>query len=392
MAGAREFHGILHNNFPDQGPQGDPSVGVLTYQNDICDSGERTQGLEPDHVKSIPPGGQVEWATESNGIMTGTSGQLNWSIKTDTGGEREFVQINWGVPFYNSLGVHQPHISCSVTTTDPMGGPFVNPNPPPPTLECVGVRHDENGNPVYETLGGVPPEVEMQELAPLVFGLPVTWFGGGEWLTERPRVGFLLRLRTGVAASALTLAGGGPSDDDKWMASVGSRFRTVVERGFAGGFPNFYYAQQGANEVGGTIFLHAGSGQFRQVAFADMGSPALGNFGDRWRAANAYAGQQGFMGAVCTFYDVGASSGVFLMAPEAVEFRDVLWTDLASPDLDDISLRFRATQDYANNNGFAGGFPTLFHADNPGGRVCGTILIKPEFAHWEDVTVFVGPH
>jgi hypothetical protein len=83
--------------------------------------------------------------------------------------------------------------------------------------------------------------------------------------------------------------------------------------------------------------------------------------------------------------------GTVLVKSDAGEWRDVPLAALGNPVLTDIGARFRATQDYATQNGFAGGFPTFFDADRGAGIVCGTILLRPESAVLRDVLLWLGP-
>ena len=84
------------------------------------------------------------------------------------------------------------------------------------------------------------------------------------------------------------------------------------------------------------------------------------------RATNTWASQHGFVGGFPTFfhadYGTGIVCGTVLIKSDGAEFRDIPLSELGNPALDDFEARFRATQDYASRNRFVGGFPTLFHA------------------------------
>ena len=51
----------------------------------------------------------------------------------------------------------------------------------------------------------------------------------------------------------------------------------------------------------------------------------------------------------------------------------------------DVGARFRATNDWAVRNGFAGGFPNFHQADYGQGTVYGTILFRHGRIQWRDV-------
>jgi hypothetical protein len=68
-------------------------------------------------------------------------------------------------------------------------------------------------------------------------------------------------------------------------------------------------------------------------------------------------------------------------------WRDVPLSELGNTPLDDIGQRFRATQKYATDHDFVGGFPNFFEADHGRGVVCGTILLSSKGAEWRDVKI-----
>jgi hypothetical protein len=53
--------------------------------------------------------------------------------------------------------------------------------------------------------------------------------------------------------------------------------------------------------------------------------------------------------------------------------------------------RFRGVHDWAVRNGFLGGFPNMYHADHPNGRVGGSILIKPNQADIRWIYLYTDP-
>jgi hypothetical protein len=109
----------------------------------------------------------------------------------------------------------------------------------------------------------------------------------------------------------------------------------------------------------------------------------------RFRQVNDYASVHGFVGGYPNFhqadYGCGTVFGTFLIRPGAAEWRDVSAAELGYPPGDDIGARFRATNDYAFRNGFAGGFPNFHQADYGQGIVYGTILLHHHTVEWRDV-------
>lgn len=47
--------------------------------------------------------------------------------------------------------------------------------------------------------------------------------------------------------------------------------------------------------------------------------------------------------------------------------------------------------DWALRNGFLGGFPDMYHADHPNGRVGGSIVIKPNQADVRWIDLYTDP-
>ncbi|MFI7481401.1 trypsin-like serine protease [Kocuria sp. M1R5S2] len=203
--------------------------------------------------------------------------------------------------------------------------------------------------------------------------------------------------------------GTGPSRDDQLIQTFRTRAVKVAEKGFATGFPNFYFARYGLDHVGGTIMLRPGGVQWHTPPQAELGIPdtALGDFGERMRAVARYASAHGSPGGFPAFFDGdygdGLRLGTYLLTPRAAEWRDVslYHLNLRENQLGDVEARFRATQDYATANGFVGGFPNMFHARTSvfdpfrGGRreeiVCGTVLVRHEEAQWADILLFRDP-
>jgi hypothetical protein len=212
-----------------------------------------------------------------------------------------------------------------------------------------------------------------------------------------------------TGALVLTAAPRPASADENWQfgfaaptpqqvadAAMGSFRSSAVEannEGFVGAFPNFFTAWYGPAFVAGTVFVGTNVAQWRDVPLAELGNPALGDFGARMRAVNVYASQHGYVAAFPNFfhadYGHGIVCGTVLLNGPGVEWRDVPLSELGNPSLDDIGARFRATNAWATQHGYVGGFPNFFHADYGHGIVCGTVLLKLGYAQWHDVTLSV---
>ena len=162
-----------------------------------------------------------------------------------------------------------------------------------------------------------------------------------------------------------TFPTGGPSEDAAAIAAFQSRAAFAPGLGFATAFPNFYYAQRGLDHFGGTVLLKAEAVEWRNVLQSDLRLTGLTNFGDAMRQVSRFAADQGFVGGLPAFtranYGDGDRLAVYLIKPEAAEWRDVPLEELglSEPQLGDYGARFRATQDYAGRNGFVGGFPNM---------------------------------
>jgi hypothetical protein len=384
---AREFQGVLVNNWDNP----------LVRTADNVDSGQWQDPWLPSHVPGagrINPQEQGEWRSESDGILTGTSGWARWGVRVlddvnDAGpdgmGHFEFVQVNWGVPFYGT-----PTITVGVSRNDPGNSDaFVTPDQRPPVLEIVPTSRAENGNE-----GAL---AQAAEIAPYVFAIPWSFFSNAEESTH-PRVSFTVRRRAnGQTRSPLTFPSGLPSRQQTAMEAFRNRTLTAPAMGFVGGFPTFHEQVQGRNHLSGTVFVTQASADWRDVPLVELGNVSLDDFAGRMRASNTWASQHGYIGGFPTFFHADYGSGIVcgttLIKAAGAEFRDISLLELGSPSLDDFEARFRATQDYALREGFVGGFPTLFHAkvpnpievSNPAQRigigsgqitVCGAILFR----------------
>lgn len=373
---AREFHGVIKNEWDNP----------LFRSADNVDGGEWQDPWYPSRVPGagkINPQEEGEWRSESDGVMTGTSGWARWSVRVlddinDAGpdglGHFEFIQVNWSVPFYG-----RPNVTFAVFRNNPdESDSFAHPDTRLPALEIVGTSF--NGSVVNSTL----------EIAPYVFAIPWSFFTGNT--PTHIRVTFTVRRRLNAQAqSRLTFPNTVPSRQQMAMQDFRHRMEKAPSAGFIGGFPNFYESIEGRSHFGGTIYVTQAAAEWRDVPLAELGNVSLDDFGERMRATNTWASQHGFVGGFPTFfhanYGAGVVCGSVLIKSDGAEFRDIPLSELDSPALDDFEARFRATQDYASRNGFVGGFPTLYHAqavvdiDVRTGQkrratVCGAVLLK----------------
>ncbi|MGH6796346.1 MAG: hypothetical protein ACREDD_03095 [Methylocella sp.] len=189
-----------------------------------------------------------------------------------------------------------------------------------------------------------------------------------------------------------------PSQQESAMATFRLVAAEATRQGFTGAFPNFYEATYGQNHVGGTTFIKKSLWvEWRDVPLADLRNPSLNDFGGRLRATQEYATRNGFVGGFPNFfhadYGKGIVCGTVLIKPQLAVWQDVPLLQLgANVSLNDIGGRFRGTQDYAKRNAFVGGFPNMFDANYGKGIVCGTILLGQNVAVWQDVPMGTLPN
>ena len=165
---------------------------------------------------------------------------------------------------------------------------------------------------------------------------------------------------------------GSPAD-----TNIGARFRAVsdyaIKSGFVGGFPNFYFNNETVNY--GTILLGQGAAEWRDVPASELGYRADADIGARFRAVQEYAQNNGFVGGFPNYYfNEILNYGTILLRQGAAEWRDVPASELGYPADADAGTRFRAVHDYAITHGFVGGFPNFFADESK--QVYGVILIK----------------
>lgn len=182
-------------------------------------------------------------------------------------------------------------------------------------------------------------------------------------------------------------------DFDRNFPTISARFRATHDfarrNGFMGGFPNFNFATGSRGTVFGSMLLKDSVVEFRDVTATELGNPDEQDLGARFRACHAFARRNGFIGAFPNFFQAGEGPGTvygtMLLREGVAEFRDVAAAELGNPDPADISTRFRVTHDFARRNGFLAGYPNFFLADQPQGRVYGTLLIKEADAAFADL-------
>ncbi|WP_162631637.1 hypothetical protein [Burkholderia sp. JP2-270] len=372
---AREMHGVIENDL----------FSTIHWVRDECDSGQWQDPWYPSKsAGTIAPAEQREWRSESDGILTGTSGWALWKVNVMSGADGphdEFFRVNWSVPMAGG-----PNITCAAWRNDPDD---TFPDPRPSLITIVPIFRSEDG-----TEGAL---VQAAEIAPYVLAVPWSFWADAPQFQTHPRQIFSVRLRAQTQSALITPdMVGEPDMGQLAMVAFRQRAEYAAANGFAGGFPNFYEANSGPDRVGGSIFLNSSVAEWRDVSLHDLGNPPLEDFGERMRATNAYATKNGYIGGFPTYYHAQYSEGIVcgsvFLRGEGVEWRDVPIADLGNPPLDDIGQRFRATQDYAKRYGFEGGFPNMFHADYGNGIVCGTLLLKAPAATRRDIVIFRGPH
>ncbi|MEP6700815.1 MAG: M12 family metallopeptidase [Bacteroidota bacterium] len=163
----------------------------------------------------------------------------------------------------------------------------------------------------------------------------------------------------------------------------------------AGAFPTFFERREGNNILGGTIFLKFSAAKWEDIPLSVLGNPSIDDFAARMRATQNYAVQNGYIGGFPTYHHVdngkGIVCGTVLINSSAADWRDVPIGELGDPPLDNIKARMTSAHNYAVNHGYLGGFPTFHHADYGKGIVCGIILIKKESGEFRNVVVVEGP-
>lgn len=364
---SREFHAVLKNR----------TGSDLMITRADCDGGEFA--LHPnDGAARIADGSEGKFSTESDGIMTGTSGMCRWSVRvTAPQPHTEFAQINWSVPY-----IGKPHITFGVFRSDPDDA-FGDRRPPDLDMGIVGWNEADSNDFLDDVIF----------VGAYTLLIPFSFFSDAE-VSTKPRVQFLVRPRAvDTTRSELRFPDPiSPSASDEAAAAFRHRAEAATAAGFVGGLPNFYYADRPHSaQVGGTVFVKAPAARWRDVALRELQNAPITDFGACMRAAHDYGVRNGYVSAFPNFFRAGSGDttkcGTILLTADAAEWRDVALLELGRPQLGDIGARFRATQDYANRNGFVGGYPNMYHRGDAAmaSPLCGTILLKREFAEWRDV-------
>lgn len=103
----------------------------------------------------------------------------------------------------------------------------------------------------------------------------------------------------------------------------------------------------------------------------------------RFRASNDYANQNGYAFGYPNFHqqihDRGLVYGTNLISKSAAEFKDVLATEFGDIKFDDIPRRIKTAGNYAVRNGYAWGCPNFHQALKENGVVYGTYVFKSEY-------------
>jgi hypothetical protein len=89
-----------------------------------------------------------------------------------------------------------------------------------------------------------------------------------------------------------------------------NRAQVAAQEGYAGGFPNFYYGITGQANVGGTIFIKTSCGHWTDVAWSDLAYPPLDNFALRILATDIYATNHSYAGGFPTFFQAQHLSAI----------------------------------------------------------------------------------
>jgi hypothetical protein len=159
--------------------------------------------------------------------------------------------------------------------------------------------------------------------------------------------------------------------------------------GFHSGFPNFHQADYGDGVVYGTMLLSAAQAEWRDVPRIEYGVFHIEDVPAMFRAANDYAARNGYEAAFPNFHQAdhgqGVVYGTILLKPGVTEWRDVPRNAYGVYDIEDVGAMMRAANDYAGRNGFAAAFPNFHQADHGQGVVYGTILFHPGMTVWRDV-------
>ncbi len=195
---------------------------------------------------------------------------------------------------------------------------------------------------------------------------------------------------------------GNPPSDPDWFRAV-QQFAAAQK--FPGGYVTFehhvmwQFLPVGRRRVDAfeTVLLPPETAEFRDVPASKLDGPNLNDPAQHVRSLQKYAVNEGFVGAIPTFYFAemgGVRCGTLLLDATGAEWQDVDVAKLENVSPDDQAGRFRAVQDYANPNHCVGGYPNFYIGERTewslhGGRskviVNGTVLVRDSIAEWRDV-------
>lgn len=391
---AREFHGVINNH----------SDNPLVWVGDGLDHGDWTAPWYPSKVPGagrIAPGGEGKWRSESAGFLTGTAGWALWSIKVVElrGFENrpvdhvEYVRVSWSIPWVEDDTFD---VKWAVFPWDPRSP---GNDDREAVLELAPILRSEVGN--------ESALAQAAQIAPYVLSLPIGWFFGNPQFPTHPRCQWTLQKRPiGRQSSPLTFPTNLPSDEMLLAGAFRQRMQAATQMGYGAGVPNFYEATYGREHVGGTLLIHSRFVEFRDIPLTELGGVGLDEVPGRIRAVNLYAAANGFVGGIPTFfhanYGKGIVCGAILLKSSVAEYKSVPASELGNPKPNDVKARFKATNDWAINHGFVGGFPTMadelvydtsvMQSDMVRKiRMCGIVLLKPGCGDRRDVVISVGP-
>jgi hypothetical protein len=175
-------------------------------------------------------------------------------------------------------------------------------------------------------------------------------------------------------------------DSESSKLDIGQMMRAAhgyaIREGFEGAFPTFHSADYGRGRMFGLVLLRKGGAEFRDVLYSALHNSHPDDVGTRFRRTHDYAYDNGYVSGFPTMFQAGSGEktvcGTILLTDEIAEWKDVRVADLGYIDLDDLQERFRRTHDYAMYHGYEGGLPNLHQTNYGDGRgiVCGTILLK----------------
>jgi hypothetical protein len=145
-------------------------------------------------------------------------------------------------------------------------------------------------------------------------------------------------------------------------------------------------------------FLHAKFSEWQDIPQSSLKTDPQDHWKIRFQRTSDYAQRQGFTFGFPNFHQGTNGYGTFLITNDAVEWRDVLESDLTKLDQPDPSQPttplyssdrpteaegkrwFRLAHLYAVAQGFVGAFPTFHTADYGYGPVTGLMLVKTKAA------------